>query len=445
MKSYKINKVYRFIYMLVLICLFMFFAGTTDVWAKKAKKTVVSDYSFGSLKYTIDVENSSALVTGSVNPNLKKLSVPASIEYDGVEIPVTGIGEYAFEGSKLTSVKLGKNVKSVGEGAFAFSTKLKKATISDSCLDIGEAAFFNCGKLSKVSFGKNPGLNVIGAGAFAGTAIVSFKVPDTTVFIGDATFSDCASLAGITLGAALETIGNGAFSGCNALSEVIKSENNTNLEVYDNIVYSGDYKELISGAAARGAIMLHEGLEVIRSRAFEDNTNLVSVKIPAGTISIGEGTFMNCKALEQAECFYGVTTIEDNAFYRCEMLKSINIPETVTTIAGNPFKYCPTLKGLSVDENNRSFRMVDEMLATYDLKVLVSAPAVSGIVALAQEFRSVNEYAFCGNTSVKAVKLNKKLEKVGTGAFHDCSELVMIQVENGTVVDDPEEIEDIII
>ena len=111
--------------------------------------------------------------------------------------------------------------------------------------------------------------------------------------IGDAAFSDCTSLKGVTLGAALETIGTGAFSGCNALSEVIKSENNTNLEVYDNIVYSGDYKELISGAAARGVVMLHEGLEVIRSRAFEDNTNLVSVKIPAGTISIGEGTFMN--------------------------------------------------------------------------------------------------------------------------------------------------------
>ena len=446
MKQYKNRMVYRFICLLMLVCVFALSFKVIPLHAAKSKTTKdkeVTDYSFGSLMYTVYTESQTAKVTGSVSANLKKLVVPASIEYEGAEIPVTEIGDYAFEGSKLTSVKLGSNVKKVGAGAFAFSSKLKKATVKAGCEQIDDAAFFMCTALSKVTFNKNSVLESIGAGAFAGTAVTAFTVQDGVKSIGDASFSECKSLKKVTLGASLETVGEGAFSGCDSLTEIIKSDGNIYIEVYKNAIYSKDYKVLLSGAALRGENNeFPEGLETISPRAFEENTGIISVQFPGSLKYIGEGAFLNCTALVSAGFSEGVKIVDENAFYGCSALTSLNIPASVETISGNPFKYCPMLKNLTVDEGSSTYRMVDDLLISYDGKILVAAPAVSGIVALDKGIRSINEYAFCGNSSVKAVKLNKNLEKVGYGAFHDCEQLILIQLEEGTSVEGMEEIED---
>ncbi len=82
----------------------------------------------GNLKYKLS--GGKATVTGPKSRDVKKLTIPASIKVNGKTYQVTGIGPGAFKGmAKLTSVKIGKNVKDIGKEAFRDCAKLKTITI----------------------------------------------------------------------------------------------------------------------------------------------------------------------------------------------------------------------------------------------------------------------------------------------------------------------------
>lgn len=80
-----------------------------------------------------------------VKKNVKTVSIPATIKAGGVTYKVTSIGAKACKGyKKLTSVTIGKNVKSVGKEAFYKCKKLKNITIKSKELKtskIGKNAF----------------------------------------------------------------------------------------------------------------------------------------------------------------------------------------------------------------------------------------------------------------------------------------------------------------
>lgn len=79
--------------------------------------------------------------------NKSKVIIPSTITSGGVKFKVTAIAANAFKGNKkLTSVTIGKNVKTIGSKAFYGCTKLKKVTIkSKSLKKIGKAAFKKAG------------------------------------------------------------------------------------------------------------------------------------------------------------------------------------------------------------------------------------------------------------------------------------------------------------
>lgn len=81
-----------------------------------------------------------------------KVVIPDTITVDGVTCKVTYIAAEAFKGdTKITSVKIGSNVKKIGAEAFASCASLKNVTISSSVTTIGEKAFYGCKKLKKIT------------------------------------------------------------------------------------------------------------------------------------------------------------------------------------------------------------------------------------------------------------------------------------------------------
>ena len=89
------------------------------------------------------VENGGAVITGYTG-NTALLSIPATL--DG--LPVTAIGEHAFERASLTAVILPDSVVSIGWFAFYECQSLAGVTLPASVSTIGYAVFDGCPALT---------------------------------------------------------------------------------------------------------------------------------------------------------------------------------------------------------------------------------------------------------------------------------------------------------
>ena len=85
--------------------------------------------------YKVDIKNGAATIT-RYRGNEKEVAIPAEIN----GIPVTAIGQYAFNGKMLTGVTIPDTVRTIGDYAFRFN-KLESLVIQDTVKTIGDAAF----------------------------------------------------------------------------------------------------------------------------------------------------------------------------------------------------------------------------------------------------------------------------------------------------------------
>ncbi len=127
--------------------------------------------------------------------------------------------ESAFNGSKVGSVKLGKNVKTIGIHAFRNCKKLKQIDIGINVTTIDSGAFEGCDGLTQMNIGGK--VKTIGNGAFwycknLQKVFIGSKVK----IISDHAFDDCPKLKQINIGSSVTTIGRKAFSGCDGLTQM---------------------------------------------------------------------------------------------------------------------------------------------------------------------------------------------------------------------------------
>ncbi len=131
------------------------------------------DYSYVVVENKDNPEDKTAkIVKYNGAEEVDELTVPS--EFDGV--PVTVIGESAFEGSEaLKKVNLPKDLKTIEKRAFAGSSIFSVFVLSSNDLDTIEAeAFKDCAKLVQVDIKT---VNSIGKDAFAGcSALVVFTL-----------------------------------------------------------------------------------------------------------------------------------------------------------------------------------------------------------------------------------------------------------------------------
>ena len=298
----------------------------------------VKKYTCDGLNYLVDTGTMTAVLVSSDTEKITKLTIPDNIIYKKKEVPVVGISEYAFfESSELKKVTIGNNVVSIGEGAFAFSPVLKTVVIPQGVQTIENAAFAGCSKLKNTGITKSTKLKKIGDGAFAGTAITSFSIPDTTKSVGAAAFNGCVKLKKIRIGKKLKTIGEGAFSGCDVLGSVTLATKNKYFTVQAGCIYKKGGKILISAAAATGELKVPEGTEEIAPYAFEDNMRVSSIVLPDSVGIIGEYAFLNAGGLTGMVFGSGVKSIGENAFYCCDNLKTVEVSPGAEKIDGYPF------------------------------------------------------------------------------------------------------------
>ncbi len=413
-------------------------------------------------------------------------------------LPLT-IKESAFYGTKLEEVVLPANLKRLEKYAFG-NIYLDRVTVNATTgLTFANGAFANeAGNffLSELHLGseteeleingifgnrlktivvdpKNPNYASDNAGVLfnkamtkivcypAGKVDPSYDIPDTVTEISSGVFSGKLELLSITVGAAVQTLGDNAFAGCRKLETVVIDPGTVALSLGNNV---------FEGCEKLKTISLPTRISSIGDGAFSGCRELLALDLSAltGLKKVGVEAFKDCQKITSIVIPEGVTTVGDKAFSGCVSLVSISLPSTMTKMGTytndtlvtlDAFTGCVSLETLTVASGNAKFSTKDGVLFNGNKTELYFCPAHNsadeGVLDLPKTLTriwprafaanegvekiifsqgiesstfSVGESAFSGNPTLKEVELPEGLEEVPENIFYRCLALETVYI-----------------
>ncbi len=280
---------------------------------------------------------------------------------------LTTLGEEAFMNTGLTSVILPKTMQRVGDRVFAGS-KIREASVEDSELTaLGNGFFENCTELQSANLGNN--IVVMGIDVFNGcTALSSVHLSGSFASMGERCFKNCRSLQSISIPDGVTQIHSETFYACENLNLIYLGANVESIGDYafygagiQELTASSSLRTIGTGAFSNCQRMTQlsgiDNVTEIGSNAFEDCYSLYSFTIPAGVTYISHYTFANCYALRTLYMCNLVSGIGYNAFAGCYNLVDVNFDgsktqfEAIYNEGGNEILYNANLNCTQAPEN----------------------------------------------------------------------------------------------
>lgn len=198
--------------------------------------------------------------------------VPCALEKDTLVLPDTikEIPKGAFMGNKtVKKVVFGKNITSIGNGAFAYSN-IENVQMNDNVTVLDEYAFYYCTKLANVDLSKSLTkidgyetfmytdalkhidlknvTELTGWYTFQQSGLEDVDLSNVSNMRGIQVFGSCHNLKTVYIGKNTDfsgkvSIGSNNFAGCERLEKYVQRENNIhNLYVEDGKLYSSKIK-----------------------------------------------------------------------------------------------------------------------------------------------------------------------------------------------------------
>ncbi len=332
----------------------------------------------------------------------KILYVPATLTGTYVvNSSVTEIGDYAFGGTKVSSVTLHSGVTEIGVGAF------KNAQLTS--IDFSGAS-----------------ISEIPESAFDGAYITSITLPNTVKKLGAYAFAN--SHLTKFVGTGVSTMENYAFADCKVLKNVSLGSGNVTLG--DGVFRNTAIEKITLPSVKEMGVGTFVGADKLKEVTFGNNST-----------TTGEYTFA-FTPVEKVVIGNATQTIGYAAFYGCEKLQSIDV-KNVIEIEAQAFEGCSSLTEVTNIENATSFGARSFYNTKLDELALTSAKYI-GVMAFAFESENQNEtaaytrltlpaveiiedYAFF-NGGIESVELPASLQKMGAGVFGASDNLTTITV-----------------
>lgn len=283
---------------------------------------------------TVDTNNNSFWSDGAVlySKDKKKLimyPMGAATTYDiidGVEI----IGDHAFYNcNRLTKVTIPNTVTTIGGYAFYNCYNISELVIPPSVTTIGDYAFYNC------------------------KAVNGFVIPDGVTEIGSSTFENCTGITAINIPKSVSKIGSRTFYNCEKLESITVDSENQFYCSSNGVLYNKDTTILIAYPIAKKDTTYNiiDSVENITSYAFAKNQSLQTLVLPSSLKTIGLHAFENCGISGTLIVPEGTTTISNYAFMNCHKLEKVDLPTTINSIGYDAFYNCSKLSEAIIRNN----------------------------------------------------------------------------------------------
>ncbi len=373
-------------------------------------------YQVGYLASEVQVPYVTVTYKGNSYEEYKEYSgsvtIPATVNYDGISYSVTGIGWGAFLGcSDLTKISLPNSIIEIEQDAFADCSGLTRITIPESIISIGTQAFQNCTSLTTVIWNaKNCTSGFFNSNT--SEQITSFTFGEKVDSIPEGLCKNM-SISTITIPKSVSYIGKGAFSACPTIESIIvETGNQTYYSNNTNSIVERETKILIAGCKNSHIT----GVTTIGAEAFCGCSELKRITIPTGVTTICSSAFEGCSGLTSLTLPASITTIGNSAFYGCSGLRSITVPNNVTTIDKYAFYNCSSLD--EVVMGNR--------ITSIGLGAFYSCSGLRSIT-IPNSVTTIDKYAFAKCSNLTDLSIGNGITSIDTAAFKNCSKLTKIK------------------
>jgi hypothetical protein len=394
--------------------------------------------------------------------------------------------------SKLTTIRIPAEVEKISfsssyYGAFYYSGITSVTFEANSKLnEIGNYAFYGLSSLESIEIPAS--VTKIGYQAFSGcSSLTSITLPNAVESLDEKAFYGCSKATSLTIGSGLKTIGDLALYNLGGLNTITVDPANTYFKSSGNCLIGSDGKLLLG---SNSSVIPNDGtVTAIANYAFYGCSELTTLSLPDGLLSIGYQVFDGCSKLTYTESgnakYLGntenpnlvlisatstsITSCEINsatkfiyyqAFYNCSSLGSIIIPVNVISIGESAFYGCSNL----LEVQNLSKLTITKgstdngYVAKYALSVygageqssikstsdgfkysvdgenviLVAYTGTETTITLPEklEDKTYTIYAgiFAGNTTLVSVTIPEGVKEIPANAFNGCTSLTSVSL-----------------
>ena len=297
----------------------------------------------------------------------------------------------------------------------------------------------------------------VGAGALASQrGITSISIPDTYEWIGDGAFSNCTSLATVTLGNSLRTIGRHPFNGTNIGAVSIPASVSS---IDGNVLYGCGPAATVSVSSDSQHFSLSDD-GALYDRSFTTlyavPTATETLTVPSATTSIADDAFAGCVVLANVKFLGNAPAAADDIFADTPETLVISVLDGSLGWDGDPTSSALPASGLWRDRKierapGEATKYTDSTgtewdVTIYDNKAELGANGVtpvipastSGEVTVPGEITidgktytitSIPDGAFEGCSEITAINIPASITTIAADAFNGCTSLESFSVD----------------
>lgn len=392
----------------------------------------------GGQPYTVTAIGDSAFNPSSPRSNVSSVFIPATVR---------SIGDSAFSYcNALTTVTFaeGSQLKSIGRAAFYGTEhaypRFKEIKIPDSVETIGNGAFYDCRDLERIT------------------------LPSALQTLSPVTFYDCTALSEVTFPASLKTIESSAFSGCRNLSKVklpaslkaIQSSVFHRCSALKTVSYDGSLEQW-NDITANNDVLGYSCPSLVTddytAQFIPVKDDLFAEPIPKKTVTITKYTGKESTVILPSTInSWPVTKIGEDAFQDNTTITSVTIPASVTEIGSNAFAGCTNLtsvnyegdwSNLTIQSGNPAVEDAAKDAANEQLFDFEFTPDNTAVivkhywgaaadVTIPSRYKgkpvtAINNAAF-PNSAVTSVTIPDSVTSIPDAAFYNCGNLETIHI-----------------
>ena len=178
-----------------------------------------------------------------------------------------------------------------------------------------------------------------------------------------------------------------------------------------------------------GVIRFDMAIPHIPNGCFKNCNVLTDIVLPDSTDFIYTYAFQGCNNLKTVSCSETLRGYYDYCFANCSSLDSLYIPSNVNNISSKAFVNVPNLQKIVVSDDNSTFDSRDNcnaIIRTATNTLIVGSSET--IIPLS--VKSIDSYAFYGNSRLVNILIADAVESIGAEAFCGCTELKSVEFSN---------------